>query len=359
MLMWLLLRLGVFCVTTTTLLTVVVRLIAPSLPDDGQIVYSTRPTQSTTHLHLFDVAHSVSVFIYQVDDIVTGIHWSTNGEKLLLISDTAQIHLLNIAKDARAVYVGDSQKDISLSLVGWLDAETAVLRRVLGVHSVSPEPGLLYAEYLEFDTTSFEMRDLRFAIAPMSIWQSDDAEIIYFADVEEKHIAQLNLSTGEVSVIYVWSPLELTYGSFQLSSDARFMSANGVTYSSAGKSDMFLLDIEAGEINKLTEPDSQSGSTNFWSARGDELVYLSIDSDGFYLNLVDIESEEQAIIHMLPRPNFMMRLVGWSPDDTRLGYVETIVGQEDQLCFLDFVSQTAPHCPVTLERRSFAIWRPE
>lgn len=339
----------------TTLLTFTSKLIADELSDSGQLVYSTRPYPLTTHIHLFDVSRRLSVFVYHVDDIVQQIYWSDSGDTLLLLSDGAQIHVLDMLNGGHAQFLDYSYEDSNLIFSGWLDDNTAIVALASEVRDSFNRA----ITYREVDIDTLIIRDFRYAIAPAGIWQSPNPDVLYYADAQEQHLAQLNRLSGDTSIILDWNPLELAYGSFQLSPDSRYFSANGVWYSSAGKSDMFLLDMQTGEINKLTQPDSQSGSANFWSDGGNELAYLSTDRDAFNLNLVDIRSQQQESLYSLPRPRFLMRLVGWSPDNTQLGYIEGEVGKDHQLCFLNMDIQTSPHCMVTLHRRSIASWRPE
>lgn len=352
MLTRLLLRVGVFSVTTTALLIVALRLIAPSLPSDGQLAYAA--TDANLHaLYLADVRRRIAAPLIIDGRYRDGLSWSSDGERLGYV---------------QYVTLTGAQHIITMDMT-----------------SYQPQVHL---------TRGYDV------VLPDKYWSADLSQVVYgFADVERNFFfTHVDLRSGEVGNVYVtstlawgydiiWAGDEVHYAlrkntlqtgiiprtsedlqieqeweiTYRLSYEPRFSTdASQLILAAVGEGmtnyDLFLYDLELDEPINLTESRSLNEGVPVWSADGKRILYKALNNIGQFIYLRELYSDEP--MQLYRNDGNRIDFLRFSPDEHFVSFVENMPnGQQSILCVLRIEDGASPNCIAQHQSIDAVVWR--
>lgn len=360
MLTRLLLRLSAVLAITLNVLITILRSFAPTLPSDGQLMYAVSTESASTRIILFDVMRDISHVVYETSDAsIYQMHWSPDGRFLFMSSINSIIYILDIEQGGRVTYFDENNRTRNAVLfLGWLDEGDSALISLAQLNVENPQ-----LNFARFNMSTYEWMGLDLSVTTSGLggnWTNPDDNLVYYHDRRSDELRQLDISSGKNSIIYKWDSFDESVEWLQISPDAQHFSGVAVEQTPNSRtSDLFLIHVESGDTHNLTNSNTVNESQSVWSHGLDAIAYRVTDADAKrFLYKISTETEETQIIYEAPSPFIDLFIIGWSPQDTQLAFIESNQ-VEMKLCLIDMGGQQHQHCPLSEIYLSAAAWRPE
>lgn len=351
-------RLALMIAPPLALMLLVACVLAPALPQAGQIAFSGSLGEAET-LYLMDVTHDLAHPLARDAFAARLPGWSADGARLAyadslgsIFNDTIFVHDIAAHDVTPLPERPDGAGQVTEPPVWSPDAQSLVVS-----FGQSPSVGqgdlqLTRYQVADADVSSLPLPSTR-ANHHAFRWLPDGRLLFVLVQDDTVRLGEIDLANMSLKTVQSWPFVFTSLWQPVIAPDGSRFVISAIR-PDALTSDLYLFARGSAEVVNITQLGNSNETQPVWSADGSKIAYKLLTGTDQSVVIINADGSDQHILYR--DPDMRISNISWSPDDTRVSFLLNPVG-ETHMC-IAVLADGDVECPYSARRLSEPVWRP-